>query len=127
VVKRVALPSVLEPQVMLLQCTLPKPTPAGIYTTQRMPDDSPVYFYLKLGGIIAPDTADNGWSTVLQDPVLTTTMATWPILWVNAAEHDMLLVKLLARHLPVPGTTPKVMKAGPSPKDSRYAWFPVKA
>jgi hypothetical protein len=88
--------------------------------TNPSSDDSPVKFYLKLGGIIPPHAADNGWSTVLQDTVRATTIAIWPILWVNVAEHDKLLVTLLAHHLPVSGTATKVLKTGTTSKDSRY-------
>ena len=126
VVKRAALPSVSGPQTILLQCTLPKPPlpPAEFDETKPKQDDSPVCFYLKLGGIIPSHAADNGWSTVLQDAVVATTITTFPILWVNAKDHDMLLVTLFAGRLPVPSMPKHVRKASSTPKDLRYAWFP---
>lgn len=126
-VKRAALASVLGPQGIFLQCTLPKrPLPeAEVDLSKPDPDDSPVYFYLKLGGIIPHHAADNGWLTVLQDAVLATTMTTWPILWVQAQDHDMLLVTLLARRMPVPSMPKHLRKTSTKFADSRYAWFPI--
>jgi hypothetical protein len=126
VVKRATLPSVLGPQIILLQCTLPKRPlpPEEFYKTKPKSDDSLVYFYLKLGGIIPSHATDNGWLTVLQDAVVATTIANFPILWVNAKDHDMLLVALFARRLPVPSMSKHVRKASSTPKDLRYAWFP---
>jgi hypothetical protein len=126
VVKRAALPSVLGPQVIVLQCTLPKrPLPEAEFDElSPKSDDSPVCFYLKLGGIIPPHAADNGWSTVGQDAVLATTIANFPILWVEDKDHDMLLVTLLARRLPIPSMLKHVMKPSTTTTDLRYAWFP---
>ena len=122
--KHASLPSILGPQVIVLQCTPPKP-PSSLPTfdeTKPKSDDSPAYFYLKLGGNIPPLAVDNGWSTVESDPVLATTMTKWPILWVPAKEHDMLLVTLLGRRLPVPCIP---IRASKTTLDSCYAWFPI--
>jgi hypothetical protein len=58
IVKHAALPSVVGPQVMVLQCTPPKPSSLLPKFDETKPksdaDDSPTYFYLKLGGIIPP-------------------------------------------------------------------------